>query len=84
MTGLAVVDCSASSDTIVILHKVVELGGCIVLANKKPLTSSMVMISYSYAFSDLWVGENYSGSPRYSYFSLTPLHTFLFPTYCNN
>ncbi|KMT05017.1 hypothetical protein BVRB_7g171760 [Beta vulgaris subsp. vulgaris] len=40
-TGLAVVDCSASSDTIVILHKVVELGGCIVLANKKPLTSSM-------------------------------------------
>ncbi|XP_074289767.1 uncharacterized protein LOC141615172 [Silene latifolia] len=41
-TGLVVVDCSASSDTIEILKKVVELGGCIVLANKKPLTSSMV------------------------------------------
>ncbi|KAH9603856.1 hypothetical protein KSS87_005976 [Heliosperma pusillum] len=40
-TGLVVVDCSASSDTIGILKKVVELGGCIVLANKKPLTSSM-------------------------------------------
>ncbi|KAL2927094.1 Bifunctional aspartokinase/homoserine dehydrogenase [Bienertia sinuspersici] len=40
-TGLAVVDCSASADTIVILQKVLELGGCIVLANKKPLTSSM-------------------------------------------
>ncbi|KAL2945602.1 Bifunctional aspartokinase/homoserine dehydrogenase 1 [Bienertia sinuspersici] len=39
--GLAVVDCSASADTIVILQKVLELGGCIVLANKKPLTSSM-------------------------------------------
>ncbi|KAL9228651.1 hypothetical protein vseg_004206 [Gypsophila vaccaria] len=40
-TGLTVVDCSASSDTIGILKKVVELGGCIVLANKKPLTLSM-------------------------------------------
>lgn len=40
-TGLAVVDCSASPDTIGILQKVVKLGGCIVLANKKPLTSSM-------------------------------------------
>ncbi|KNA09048.1 hypothetical protein SOVF_157180 [Spinacia oleracea] len=40
-TGLAVVDCSASSDTIGILQKVVEMNGCIVLANKKPLTSSM-------------------------------------------
>lgn len=40
-TGLAVVDCSASSDTIGILQKVAEMNGCIVLANKKPLTSSM-------------------------------------------
>lgn len=40
-SGVAVVDCSASSDTIGILKKVVESGGCIVLANKKPLTSSM-------------------------------------------
>ncbi|KAK9727110.1 hypothetical protein RND81_05G258400 [Saponaria officinalis] len=40
-TGLVVVDCSASSEAIGILKKVVELGGCIVLANKKPLTSSM-------------------------------------------
>ncbi|XP_021720634.1 uncharacterized protein LOC110688224 [Chenopodium quinoa] len=40
-TGLAVVDCSASSDTIGILQKVAEMNVCIVLANKKPLTSSM-------------------------------------------
>lgn len=40
-TGLAVVDCSASSVTIGFLKSVVEIGGCIVLANKKPLTSSM-------------------------------------------
>lgn len=40
-SGVAVVDCSASIDTIGILKKVVELGGCVVLANKKPLTSSL-------------------------------------------
>ncbi|XP_010931475.1 uncharacterized protein [Elaeis guineensis] len=37
-TGLAVVDCSASSETVSILKQAVGLGCCIVLANKKPLT----------------------------------------------
>ncbi|KAJ4970879.1 hypothetical protein NE237_003978 [Protea cynaroides] len=40
-TGLAVVDCSASSETIEVLKQVVDFGCCVVLANKKPLTSSM-------------------------------------------
>ncbi|KAH7541883.1 uncharacterized protein LOC107410363 [Ziziphus jujuba] len=40
-TGLAFVDCSASSETIGVLNRVVDLGCCIVLANKKPLTSTM-------------------------------------------
>ncbi|KAJ0266509.1 Homoserine dehydrogenase [Hirschfeldia incana] len=40
-TGLVVVDCSASSDTVEILTKAVDLGCCVVLANKKPLTSTL-------------------------------------------
>ncbi|KAF8009403.1 hypothetical protein BT93_J0403 [Corymbia citriodora subsp. variegata] len=40
-TGLAVVDCSASLETTEILSCVIDLGCCIVLANKKPLTSTM-------------------------------------------
>ncbi|CAK9165282.1 unnamed protein product [Ilex paraguariensis] len=40
-TGLAFVDCSASSETIGVLSRVVDMGCCVVLANKKPLTSSM-------------------------------------------
>ncbi|KAK2388626.1 Glyceraldehyde-3-phosphate dehydrogenase family protein [Trifolium repens] len=40
-TGLVFVDCTASSDTIVVLKQVVDLGCCVVMANKKPLTSSM-------------------------------------------
>ncbi|KAF7831548.1 homoserine dehydrogenase [Senna tora] len=40
-TGLVFVDCSASSDTITVLKQVVDKGCCIVLANKKPLTSKM-------------------------------------------
>ncbi|ESQ42128.1 hypothetical protein EUTSA_v10013841mg [Eutrema salsugineum] len=40
-TGLAVVDCSASMETIELLLKAVDLGCCVVLANKKPLTSTM-------------------------------------------
>lgn len=40
-TGLTFVDCSASAETIGLLTQVVDLGGCVVLANKKPLTSSM-------------------------------------------
>ncbi|AES71565.1 putative homoserine dehydrogenase [Medicago truncatula] len=40
-TGLAFVDCTASSDTIVVLKQVVDLGCCVVMANKKPLTSTM-------------------------------------------
>ncbi|XP_038879522.1 uncharacterized protein LOC120071359 isoform X3 [Benincasa hispida] len=45
-TGLACVDCSASSDTVNMLKQVVDLGCCIVLANKKPLTSTIVIHSY--------------------------------------
>lgn len=40
--GLVIVDCSASTETVKILSSVVDHGCCIVLANKKPLTSSMV------------------------------------------
>lgn len=40
-TGLALVDCSASSETIALLTQAVDLGCCIVMANKKPLTSTM-------------------------------------------
>ncbi|KAL0735376.1 hypothetical protein Bca4012_011586 [Brassica carinata] len=40
-TGLVVVDCSASSETVEILMKAVDLGCCAVLANKKPLTSTL-------------------------------------------
>ncbi|OMO67526.1 Homoserine dehydrogenase, catalytic [Corchorus capsularis] len=40
-TGLALVDCSASSETIGVLKQGVDLGCCIVLANKKPLTSTL-------------------------------------------
>ncbi|CAA7061176.1 unnamed protein product [Microthlaspi erraticum] len=40
-TGLAVVDCSASMETIEILMKAAESGCCVVLANKKPLTSTL-------------------------------------------
>lgn len=41
-TGLTVIDCSASSDTTGVLTRVVELDCCVVMANKKPLSSSMV------------------------------------------
>ncbi|XP_009620589.1 uncharacterized protein LOC107759801 isoform X2 [Nicotiana tabacum] len=41
-TGLAFVDCSASAETIGVLNRVVDFGCCVVLANKKPLTVSMV------------------------------------------
>ncbi|KAJ0266510.1 Homoserine dehydrogenase [Hirschfeldia incana] len=41
LLGLVVVDCSASSDTVEILTKAVDLGCCVVLANKKPLTSTL-------------------------------------------
>ncbi|KAK6144141.1 hypothetical protein DH2020_020961 [Rehmannia glutinosa] len=37
----SVVDCSASSQTIALLSRVVNLYCCVVLANKKPLTSSL-------------------------------------------
>ncbi|CAJ2668663.1 bifunctional aspartokinase/homoserine dehydrogenase 1-like [Trifolium pratense] len=40
-TGLVFVDCTASADTIVVLKQVVDLGCCVVMANKKPLTSTM-------------------------------------------
>ncbi|BFG30601.1 hypothetical protein CerSpe_168750 [Prunus speciosa] len=40
-TGLALVDCSASSETIPVLTQAVDLDCCIVMANKKPLTSTM-------------------------------------------
>ena len=40
--GVVVVDCSASEDTTLLLSRAAGWGLCIVLANKKPLTSSMV------------------------------------------
>ncbi|CAH2072237.1 unnamed protein product [Thlaspi arvense] len=40
-TGLAVVDCSATMETIELLMKAVDLGCSVVLANKKPLTSTL-------------------------------------------
>ncbi|KAG0466426.1 hypothetical protein HPP92_018006 [Vanilla planifolia] len=40
-TGLVVADCSASSETLDILRQAAGLGCCIVLANKKPLTSKL-------------------------------------------
>lgn len=52
-TGLAVVDCSASSETTEILSRVIDLGCCIVLANKKPLTSTMVRNSFRSNLSSL-------------------------------
>ncbi|KZV42793.1 homoserine dehydrogenase family protein [Dorcoceras hygrometricum] len=41
-TGLTFIDCSASSNTIPLLKKAVELDCCVVLANKQPLSSSLV------------------------------------------
>ncbi|KMZ68263.1 Homoserine dehydrogenase [Zostera marina] len=40
-TGLVVVDCSASSETLQILKKSVAFGCCVVMANKKPFTSNI-------------------------------------------
>ncbi|KAJ0975545.1 hypothetical protein J5N97_017510 [Dioscorea zingiberensis] len=40
-TGLVIVDCSASFETVEILLQAIDLSCCIVLANKKPLTSKM-------------------------------------------
>ncbi|XP_068659982.1 uncharacterized protein [Aristolochia californica] len=40
-TGLVLIDCSASSETVGLLNRAVDLGCCIVLANKKPLTSKI-------------------------------------------
>ncbi|KAK8916976.1 hypothetical protein KSP39_PZI022723 [Platanthera zijinensis] len=41
-TGLVLVDCSASLETIEVLKQAICHGGCVVLANKKPLTSKIV------------------------------------------
>lgn len=49
-TGLALVDCSASSETIEVLTRGVDLGCFIVLANKKPLTSSMVIYASEHPY----------------------------------
>ncbi|GMH19313.1 hypothetical protein Nepgr_021154 [Nepenthes gracilis] len=43
---VAVLDCSASPDTIEVLKKVVEIGCCIVLANKRLVTSSMIFTQF--------------------------------------
>eukprot|EP00250_Pteridium_aquilinum_P001990 c12202_g1_i1 orf=281-1441(-) len=40
-TGLIVVDCTASEETALLLSRAADLYHCIVLANKKPLTSSL-------------------------------------------
>ncbi|XP_057758369.1 homoserine dehydrogenase isoform X2 [Arachis stenosperma] len=49
-TGLVFVDCSASSNTVAVLKQVVDLGCCIVMANKKPLTSTMEDFEKLYAY----------------------------------
>ncbi|KAI5406948.1 hypothetical protein KIW84_053268 [Lathyrus oleraceus] len=41
-SGLAFVDCTASSGTVSVLKQVVDMGCCVVMANKKPLTSTML------------------------------------------
>ena len=51
--GLAFVDCSASSKTVEVLNQVADLGCCVVLANKKPLTASLVCIHFM--SSDKWI-----------------------------
>jgi len=43
--GLVFVDCSASSDTVAVLKQAIDMGCCAVMANKKPLTSTMVRSS---------------------------------------
>ncbi|KAL6499692.1 hypothetical protein OROGR_027602 [Orobanche gracilis] len=40
-SGLVLVDCTASSETIALLSQAASLYCCVVLANKKPLTSSL-------------------------------------------
>ncbi|CAJ1965100.1 unnamed protein product, partial [Sphenostylis stenocarpa] len=45
-TGLVFVDCSASSDTVAVLKQAIDMGCCAVLANKKPLTSTMSRKGY--------------------------------------
>jgi len=43
-TGLVLVDCSATYDTVNLMKDAVGHGCCIVLANKKPLTGAYVML----------------------------------------
>ncbi|KAF6143524.1 hypothetical protein GIB67_029693 [Kingdonia uniflora] len=59
--GLAFVDCTASSETIGVLCRAVELGCCIVLANKKLLTS--VMDDYKKLVLHPLVSEVEDGKP---------------------
>ncbi|XP_057865092.1 uncharacterized protein LOC131072799 isoform X6 [Cryptomeria japonica] len=40
-TGLTFVDCSASDETVDLLNRVLDIGCCVVLANKKPLTRNI-------------------------------------------
>ncbi|XP_068666486.1 homoserine dehydrogenase-like [Aristolochia californica] len=40
-TGLVLINCSASSETIGVLNRAIDLGCCIVLEKMKPLTSQM-------------------------------------------
>ncbi|KAG2394311.1 Bifunctional aspartokinase/homoserine dehydrogenase [Vigna angularis] len=49
-TGLVLVDCSASFDTVVVLKQAIHMGCCAVLANKKPLTSSMDISAHGPSF----------------------------------
>lgn len=46
-------DCSASSETVEILMKAVDFGCCVVLANKKPLTSTLVT-----SYLHMWTSKN--------------------------
>ena len=77
---MVVIDCSASSETMGVLNQVVDLGCCVVLANKKPLTAKMVTNSISqlgpsYSMFGLWVKDCFDSmlviSSMYFYYLLS-------------
>jgi homoserine dehydrogenase len=51
ISGLVLVDCSATYDTVSLLKDAVDHGCCVVLANKKPLTGAYVIL-FDLLFSD--------------------------------
>lgn len=58
LLGLALIDCSATSQTIALLSEAVNLDNCVVLANKKPLTSSLVTESFLFLPLNIFVALN--------------------------